>query len=227
MGKSVASVSFGKDSTAMLILLVERGEPLDEVVFYDTGVEFDAIYRNRDKVVKNLLAPNGIKYTELRYSKPFFYYMLSHEYTGRDGKKKRGYGWCGGVCRWGTKQKTATLDKYIGDVTRHYVGIAADEKNRLPCIGKITPLADWGITEAEALRICYAHGYDFDGLYRILKRVSCWCCRNKNLQELAAYKQYLPEYFGKLCLLEQQIGEPMKGDRFLTERVWQNTFLLE
>lgn len=31
----IASVSFGKDSLAMLLLLIEKKEPLDEVIFYD------------------------------------------------------------------------------------------------------------------------------------------------------------------------------------------------
>ena len=33
----VASVSWGKDSTAMLHLLLDRGDPLDEVVSCDPG----------------------------------------------------------------------------------------------------------------------------------------------------------------------------------------------
>lgn len=36
----IASVSWGKDSLAMLLLLIEKGWPLNEVVFYDTGMEF-------------------------------------------------------------------------------------------------------------------------------------------------------------------------------------------
>lgn len=46
--KYIASVSFGKDSLAMLLKLVENKMPLDEVVFYDTGMEFKAIYNIRD-----------------------------------------------------------------------------------------------------------------------------------------------------------------------------------
>ena len=45
MTKYIASVSFGKDSLAMLLKVVETGMyPLDEVVFVDTGMEFQAIY---------------------------------------------------------------------------------------------------------------------------------------------------------------------------------------
>ena len=48
--KYYASVSFGKDSLAMLFMLIDKGYQLDEVVFYDTGMEFQAIYNTRDAV---------------------------------------------------------------------------------------------------------------------------------------------------------------------------------
>ena len=73
--KFIASVSFGKDSLAMLLRLIEEKYPLDVVVFYDTGMEFDAIYRIRDKIVP-LLSEVGIKYVELHPSEPFLYTML-------------------------------------------------------------------------------------------------------------------------------------------------------
>lgn len=50
----IASVSWGKDSLAMLLLLIEKGWPLDEVVFYDTGMEFQAIYDTQDRMLPEL-----------------------------------------------------------------------------------------------------------------------------------------------------------------------------
>lgn len=49
----IASVSWGKDSLAMLhLLLDEKNTPdLNEVVFFDTGMEFEAIYRERDRML--------------------------------------------------------------------------------------------------------------------------------------------------------------------------------
>lgn len=62
MKRCIASVSWGKDSLAMLHGLIERGMPLDEVVFYDTGMEFDAIYAERDRMLP-LLRENEEKGT--------------------------------------------------------------------------------------------------------------------------------------------------------------------
>ena len=56
--KRVASVSFGKDSLAMLLLLLENEVPLDEVIFYNSGMEFQAIYDIRDRM-KPILEQRG------------------------------------------------------------------------------------------------------------------------------------------------------------------------
>ena len=47
--KFIASCSFGKDSLAMVLKILEKKIPLDEVIFFDTGMEFDSIYKKRDK----------------------------------------------------------------------------------------------------------------------------------------------------------------------------------
>ena len=86
--KYVASVSFGKDSLAMLLMLMEKHYPLDYVVFYDTGMEFDAIYNVRDKVVKDL-DKVGVKFIELHPKEPFWISMLIREVKNR--KKQSQY----------------------------------------------------------------------------------------------------------------------------------------
>ena len=64
----IASVSWGKDSLAMLLLLIDKGYPLDEVVFYDTGMEFQAIYNTQDKMLP-VLESLGIKFDKELNSK--------------------------------------------------------------------------------------------------------------------------------------------------------------
>lgn len=53
MNRHIAEVSWGRDSLGMLLYVLEHPEqyPLDEVVFYDTGMEFQAIYNNRNKML--------------------------------------------------------------------------------------------------------------------------------------------------------------------------------
>lgn len=230
--KYIASVSFGKDSLAMLLLIIEHNLPLDEVVFYDTGMEFDAIYKERDKAVA-ILHKHGIKYTELHPEMPFEDRMYNYPYIGRKGEQRQGYGWCGKMCRWGTTEKIRAIDNYcklLGENVTQYIGIALDEPMRLDRLkgsNCVAPLAQLGYTEKMALEYCYKKGFDWletkSGaepirLYDILARVSCWCCRNKNLKELKNYKLYLPTYYERLQVLEDKIGEPMKKPKYLKER---------
>ena len=104
MSQYVASVSFGKDSLAMLLILLETREPLDEVIFYDTGMEFKAIYETREKILP-LLQGAGVKYTELRPQNPFLYDMLERPVFSKKKGHHAGYGWCGGGVSMGNGVK--------------------------------------------------------------------------------------------------------------------------
>ena len=184
--KYYASVSFGKDSLAMLFMLIDKGYQLDEVVFYDTGMEFQAIYNTRDAVLP-ILKKLGIKYT-----------------------------WCGGTCRWGTSEKLRALKAHTKDGIDYVGIAADEmhrfEKEKRP--NRVLPLRDWGITEADALQYCYTKGFVWheDGvrLYELLDRVSCWCCGNKNLKELKNMYLYLPWYWKKLKELQLNTDRPYR-----------------
>lgn len=90
--------------------------PLDEVVFYDTGMEFKAIYETRDRI-KEILSELKIPFKQLEPEKPFEWFMFEKEVKGRNGVHF-GYSWCGGVCRWGTTAKMKAIDEYCGKIER-------------------------------------------------------------------------------------------------------------
>lgn len=218
----VASVSFGKDSLAMLLRLIAEEKPLDEVVFYDTGMEFDCIYKIRDFIVENYLKPLGIKYTELKPKYPFEYMMFEQPINGKKGLHY-GYSWCGGCIRWGTGEKIRTIQKYTKEFKhefKHYVGIAVDEPKRIERAklkGQLLPLVDWKMTEEDCLKYCYEKGFYWEEngirLYDVLDRVSCWCCANKNKKELLAYYKHLPRYWNRLKDYQSKTYRPFKKDK--------------
>ena len=217
--KRIASVSFGKDSLAMLLRLLEEGWPLDEVVFYDTGMEFRAIYDIRDRLMP-ILKERGVRYTELHPDYNFEWKMFDKPVNGPNGPHN-GYSWCGGRCRWGTRDKLSAIERYCKGAIE-YVGIAADEVSRIEKKrrgSKAFPLDTWGMAEADCLRYCYERGYTWEEdagagivrIYDVLDRVSCWCCANKNLQELRNMRRLLPEYWARLEDLQRRTERPMKG----------------
>lgn len=226
--KYVASVSFGKDSLAMLLILLEKNRKIDEVIFFDTGMEFQAIYDIREKV-KEMLKQRNIVYTELKPSKSFLYKMLEHPVHKRNNTIQCGYGICGGRCRWGTSDKNVIINKYLrqkyGENYREYIGIAIDEKERIKkkhSIHKILPLVEYEMTEKDCLNYCYTHGFYWieNGikLYDVLKRVSCWCCANKGKKELDNMYYYLPQYYLKIIGLLKQIIKNNNKDSIVVKK---------
>lgn len=219
--KHIANVSGGKDSLAQILFILENDVPCDEVVFYDTGMEFKAIYNIFEKL-KPILQERGIGFTKLQPANPFLYDMLERPVESKQKGKHNGYGWCGGVCRWGTTWKTQALDRYAEGAIQ-YIGIASDEQHRRRELtgNKRSLLIENDMTEADALAYCRQRGWNWneetpateDGyidLYDILDRVSCWCCANKNQRELRNIYRYLPQYWEQLKEIQNQIDRPMK-----------------
>ena len=212
----IVSCSFGKDSLAMLLKLIELHKPIDDVVFFDTGMEFNAIYH----VIRQFKDNHpDIKLTILSSKKQFTYLMEDHVINHRDGTTSQGYKWCGNACRWFTSQKTITISRYLKDnytEYKQYVGIAADEIARIERNSdSILPLVELGMTERDCLEYCHSQGYYWYEnqyeLYDYLDRVSCWCCRNKNLKELENIYRYFKPYWYALCDLESRFGMCMKS----------------
>ena len=72
--KYIASCSCGKDSLAMVLMLIEKQYPLDYVLFFDAGKEFKSIYKNWEKLTK-ILDKHKIAYRRLTPPKSFDYYF--------------------------------------------------------------------------------------------------------------------------------------------------------
>lgn len=185
---NVVSCSFGRDSIAMLLVMLENPEIYpkpDAVVFVNTGMEFDALYMARDTVVSRFIEPNGIPFREISIADDFRADMFDRIIVPKNGGlPKKGFGWCGGVCRWGTALKLQAINRFyrtdlpelIGMpkesvygtdyIVQEYIGLAFDEIERRSRESnqdrnKTYPLVEQHITQASALEICYAHGIFF------------------------------------------------------------------
>lgn len=215
----IASCSCGKDSMAMVLRLIKENYPINEILFYDTGMEFQAIYNNWE-ILRNFAETKGIQCTKLQPQPSFLYTMFEKPVNVGKPNEHKGYSWCGGTCRWGTTAKLRALDNYCQSKNAIcYVGLASDETKRLikerkPY--KVFPLADWGMSERDCLMFCYDNGIHWTEqgieLYFILDRVSCWCCANKNQWELYNIWRYLPAYWDRLKNLQSKTCRPFKKE---------------
>ena len=210
------SVSGGKDSTALLLMMLERNMPIDCVLWADTGMEFPEMYRHIARLDQTLFAERGLHITKLKHPTGFEWLMFDEPKTKPTAIQRRvenglpltGNGWPGISVRWCTGQlKTHLISKAVNQIkgkyrALHYVGIAYDERKR--CKSEVYPLVEWHITEAQALAYCYAHGYDWDGLYEIYHRCSCWCCPFQRIGELRKLRTHHPELWQKLLRMDER-----------------------
>ena len=60
----------------MLLLMIERGMPIDMVLTADTGMEFPEMYRHWDRVEQYLYHERGLHLTILRHPKGFEWLMF-------------------------------------------------------------------------------------------------------------------------------------------------------
>lgn len=223
----VVSLSGGKDSTAMLLGMIERGMQIDCILFCDTGLEFPAMYDHLDKLEKNIKRP----ITRVKPEHPFEYLMFEtpvhrktdNIITQKYGQIHKGYGWAGPRMRWCTTMlKDKPREQFLRPLRDKYtvievVGIAADEQYRMnrprnKRANHIHPLVDWGMSEADCLQYCYDHGYDWDGLYEHFRRASCWCCPLQSLSQLRNLYQFYPELWSKLKEWDERTWRKFRAD---------------
>ncbi|MBQ8697997.1 MAG: phosphoadenosine phosphosulfate reductase family protein [Schwartzia sp.] len=230
MGKPdlhVVSFSGGKDSTAMLLRMLEEGMQVDIILFCDTGIEFPQLYEHIHKVERTI----GREVTIVKSDEDFEYLLLKKKvnrkkqtpFAERHGMERTGYSWAGPKLRWCTERlKNQPRERYLRKLRAQYdvleyVGIAADETHRLvrKCNcrpGIRLPLVGWGMTEADCLAYCKSLGYDWGGLYEKFGRVSCWCCPLQPLKELRVLYREFPELWMRMKKWDAMTWRSFRAD---------------
>ena len=211
---NVVSFSGGKDSTAMLLMMLEKGIPVDRILCVDTTKEFPEMYEHIKKV-QAMIEPLKIEIVKI----DFDYYFADKEIMSGVNKGKFGYGWACFNSRWCTRLKVDAMkeiEKKLPNVVE-FVGIAYDEVKRREkkYIKKRNirlPLVEWQITEKQALEYCYSKGLDWGGLYEKVHRVSCWCCPLSPIGALRSLYNDFPELWAELEKMDKKTFKKFKMD---------------
>ena len=234
---NVVSFSGGKDSTAMLLMMIERGIPVDRVIYIDTTKDFPQMYRHIEKVQK-MIEPIKIE----RIKIDFDYWFAEHIRTKGREKGQKGYGWPGVRSRWCTALKREAYNHVVFGVTYNsykrkkkdiveFIGIAYDERHRTQHNKSYFrnrevryPLVEWKVTEKQALEYCYSKGLDWEGLYEKFDRLSCYLCPLQGIKALRILYNEFPELWQKMKELDRYSRKTFRPDYSLEEleRRFQN-----
>ena len=212
--KHIVCFSGGKDSTAMLLKMIENNMAIDDIVFCKImatstiGAEFPEMYKYLDKVDKYLIKTIGKKIT--RIEAPITFEQQFYTVKNRGHYKGKIYGFPWNLGAWcNSKLKVAALAKYMKQQGKYvsYIGISYDEPERFARLNKNerAPLYEWRMTEQDCLK--YIQSKDlYNPLYNKFKRLGCWFCVKQSLDSLRIVRKNYPQYW-KLLLNWQKDSE--------------------
>ncbi len=218
----IVSFSGGKDSTAMLLMMIENKMTIDRIICIDTGKEFPALMSHIEKVEERIY-PLKIDKTRI----DFDYWFRDHIKKEGDKKGEKGYGWPGVNSRWCSRLKREAFlsmvetgeynpreygnkRKSIIKGKKLYIGYAYDEEYRTKDQSRMEeyPLINWEITQTDSLKYCYLKGFDWGKLYKRFKRVSCWCCPLSRMGELKTLYSRFPVLWSELEKMDRELNRP-------------------
>lgn len=193
---NVVSFSGGKDSTAMLFKMLEKGIKIGKIINFDCETwEWQQLQEHIKKVQSSI----PIEIIRIK-NKTSFEQLMLH---GGKGEIRKGLGFPMWKRRWCTHRKIQKLKTLYKREDTVYIGFSYDEHKRLnrniPPYSKVVyPLIEWKMTQEDNLKYCNSLGFNWGGLYKILNRVSCWCCPYQPLRDIEILFKHFPLKWNKL-----------------------------
>lgn len=226
--KYILPISFGNDSTAMANKILESGMPVDYILFYDTLMEFDDMYKYKDKVTQYLKRKYNRDIIVLKPMTTFEEWCFG---VIRD-KTADKYGYIrgipndlmGGVCYWKRESKVKPFDKWAKETLDEdftvYIGYTKNEqsrkyKNETEIIKNIH---DKELTKTYTYPLMYdfkMSGNDCkkflvenemeNPLYKHFTRTGCGTCHNQSERSWFNVWKYYPSVWEYMKWIEKRL----------------------
>ena len=220
----VICFSGGKDSTAMLLRMLELGEKVDYILFSDTTFEYPELYeyiKRIEKVIKREIII-------LKPKKSFDEWFFGKLTKGKNEGITRGFPYVLGSCYWLRESKYNPIEQFCkGKKVIKCLGIASDEEERVQKEQNIRyPLIEWGWTEQDCVNYLNEKKL-LNPLYQNLKRLGCYFCPKQNdFAKWLTWKNY-PELWEKIRYYEKKNLELCNRNIFIKpvkryEKEWES-----
>lgn len=228
----IASISYGKDSLAMLEVIHRYGLPLDRIIHVEIMATPDIhadlppmadFKRKADEIIREKY---GLTVEHITAPKSYEEYFYSrYEWKSKNAGHIYGFplqrgNWCN------SRLKVEPLRKAQGKAVV-YIGIAVDEPKRFHNLTetKRSPLVELGWTEKMCRDWCEENGL-LSPIYKSTLRGGCWFCHNQGVNQLRLLRKEYPELWKILLRWDKDSPVTFKPDGH-TVRDYDKRFQLE
>lgn len=236
----IASLSYGKDSIAMLEVIAKHSMPLDRIVHVEI-MATEGIPADHPDVVKwkqyaddVIRERYGISVEHIHAAKTFedLFYCIPKRKESNRGRQGQIRGFPSLRSQWCSKELKVDVLRKTNRINVQYIGIAADEPRRHSQLTAHTrsPLVEHGITEAECLAICEDIGL-VAPTYLQSRRSGCWFCPFQPTDQLRLLREQQPQLWQMLLQWDADSPIPFRhaglGKREVTVSDFDRRFQLE
>ena len=128
----IISYSGGKDSTALIFMMIEKRMKIDKIIFADTMLEYPEMYDFIDYIDGIVYDKIGIHITKTKPDKSFDYWFYGHYTRGNNMHEIRGFPKVAQMgCWWNRESKIKPMKKSLGSGNDIYLGIAYSERESI------------------------------------------------------------------------------------------------
>ena len=218
--KNIIGFSGGKNSTTMLLMMLEDGYKIDDIVFADTGMEYPEMYDYIRKVEKYLCR-------KITFLKPLKTYKEAFYTRFQRGKfKGKIYGFPTLINKWCVRYlKLAPLDNYTKSIKGEFVmwvGITIDEPKRYERLIKFKNrgayLYENKITDNDCLIYLKSKNL-LNPLYEKFTRLGCWICGNQRINDLRILRKDYPSLWQEALDLEKDSRTTFNPNRLTFKKL--------
>lgn len=213
--KHIASWSGGWDSSCMVVLVLEKGLPLDYIVFTDTLAEFDEMYEYIEKFKAYIKRRFNMDITIIDPDTTFEDWAFTKITRGDREGKIRGLPLTTVPCYWKRESKIYPFDRWVKKLGiteyKQYIGytyselqrakLKADSEGKSLADNQIYPLIDFKMTEQDVGYFLKSRSID-NPLYKHFTRTGCYFCPKQRIEDFYLVYKHHPEKWEKIIQYE-------------------------
>jgi 3'-phosphoadenosine 5'-phosphosulfate sulfotransferase (PAPS reductase)/FAD synthetase len=196
--KHIVSFSGGKESTSLVVRMLELKMVIDEIIFCDNGLEYPEVYAHIKRVEEYIQRPVTVVKPRRDWDELFYTRVTK---GSREGEI-RGFPFVIVQC-WAQRDlKVRPMQRFQSKEDMIYLGINYTERDRVQtekgkCENLRYPLIDWKWTAKDCIN--YLKKIDLlPPLYKKFKRTGCWLCPKQSMDSLRILFRDYPDLWERL-----------------------------